>query len=155
MLFPAMPMVFAACVTLPRPASAPMASFTLFALPPTDVGTCYRGPFLGDFMEGDAAPGLQRVALDVGSIDARPWRTVRVILDSLGTLVSFRDDIIFRDSATTASVRFHADGSVASGMEHRHVSREATPTSGDRALGPERYAAVVQFAHRLLERCRA
>ena len=126
--------------------------FTLLALPGPGVGKCERGPFRGDFMEIGAVPGWERIALEVGSVRSPPSRSVRVILDSTGKALSFRDQIVYDDSAASIVVSFQVDGSVAEGMEHHH--REGSPKQ-DWALEPGRYSDVVQTARRLRERCGA
>ena len=144
-----------ACTGPRLPLGAPMEGFALLTIPPPGIGTCSREPYRGDFMEGDAAPGLQQVALDIGQSAESPGRTIRVILDSLGNPVSFRDEIAYLDSVTTVSVRFRPDRSIASGMVHRHSSGTVRATDGDSALLPERYSAVVQATRLLRERCAA
>lgn len=147
----------ASCQVGPVARSPTSDAFTLLAIPPAGVGKCEHGPFRGDFMEDEPPQGSIRIALEIGTLLSR-GRSVRVIVDSAGRINSFRDELTY-DSAGTSiarsiAVRFNPDGSVATGMDHHHETRgNMSSTAKDQALAPDRYAAVMEAARRLRQRC--
>ena len=145
-----------AAMTMSGCAPVPVDSFTLLTIPPAGIGTCESGQFRGDFMEGSPRSGALRVALEFGSVMRPPVRSVRIILDSAGKMLSFRDEISYADSGASVAVAFAPDGSIATGMEHRHAGKAGSrATAGDRRLRPERYATVIEAVRKLRERCGA
>jgi hypothetical protein len=131
--------------------------FRLLTIPQSPVGHCEKGVFRGDFMEGAPPRGSVRVALDIGNVLSR-GRSVRVILDSAGHPLSFRDELIYDTAGLSISqaisVAFNPDGSVRSGMAHHHERRgDSSSTDKDSALSSERYSTVVEAARQLRERC--
>jgi hypothetical protein len=149
----------AGCMTCSPEGGSSDDAFKLLLIPQKPVGTCEKGPFRGDFMESAPPKGSVRVALKVGNVLSR-GRSIRVILDSVGRPVSFRDELVYDTLGTSIgrsiSVAFTSDGSVRSGMEHHHERKgEISSTDKDRDLSTERYAAVVQAVRQLRERCGA
>ncbi len=151
--------VTVACDAQRDRAAARAEALTLLTIPRPGLGRCERGPFRGDFMAGAPPRGSSRVALELGNA-IFGQQSVRVILDSAGRALSFRDELVYHDGAAAiseaVSVRFGVDGSVGTGMEHHHELRaERSAITGDRPLAADRYPAVIQAARHLRERCGA
>ena len=109
----------------------------------------------------EAAPprGSTHMTLHVRSSRSRE-RSIRLILDPKGNLLSFSDGLAYDSLGTSVdrsiNVGFAADGSVRSGMAHHHESTgETGPTTADSELSSEYYAAIVQAVRDLRKRCGA